>query len=55
MVWFVRLHFAKFAGIWSKILWVTIGWLPALLYVSGIYMWRQKLNARKSKSNQPEM
>lgn len=55
MVWFVRLHFAKFAGIWSKILWVSIGWLPALLYLSGIYMWRQKINARKAKPSESAM
>ncbi|QQE12682.1 PepSY domain-containing protein [Planctomycetota bacterium] len=53
MDWSTWLHFGHWAGIFSKLLYVLIGFVPTLLFVTGIYLylkkWQSKRNHRKAK------
>jgi uncharacterized iron-regulated membrane protein len=39
MSWLGRLHVGAFGGIGVKILWLTLGLTPAILFVTGVVMW----------------
>ena len=50
--WSYYLHFGNFAGNKTKALWVVLGLLPALLFVTGTIMWWNRVlspAARRSK------
>lgn len=38
--WFVPIHFGEVGGWITRVLWFVLGLLPALLWVTGIIMWR---------------
>ncbi len=52
---FRRLHFGNFAGNWSRLIWVVLGFSPVLLIVTGLAMWRmrrpQRLRQAEKRSN----
>ena len=45
LMWFARFHFGKWAGYFSKAMWVILGWMPVALYVTGCWMWRKKMRS----------
>jgi uncharacterized iron-regulated membrane protein len=52
--WAYYLHFGNFAGNKTKALWVILGLLPSLLFVTGTIMWWNRVlspSARRAKRN----
>jgi uncharacterized iron-regulated membrane protein len=50
--WAYYLHFGNFAGNKTKALWVALGLLPSLLFITGTIMWWNRLlspSARRAK------
>lgn len=43
-----RLHFGDFAGLASKLVWSVLGAAPALLSVTGIYLWIRRRDKRRA-------
>jgi uncharacterized iron-regulated membrane protein len=41
--WMVRLHFGRFGGLTSRIIWTVVGLVPAALFVTGTMMWWQRV------------
>jgi uncharacterized iron-regulated membrane protein len=39
LYWLAQAHFGRFAGIGTKILWTVIGLMPAVLFITGMLMW----------------
>ncbi len=44
------LHFGTFAGNWSRIAWVILGFTPGLLFFTGFIMWWRRVPGRRMKS-----
>jgi uncharacterized iron-regulated membrane protein len=52
--WLYYLHFGNFAGNKTKALWVALGLLPSLLFVTGTIMWWNRVlspSARRARRN----
>ena len=44
---FIRpLHFGTFAGNWSRIAWIVVGFVPGVLFFTGFVMWWRRVPAR---------
>ena len=39
MYWLARAHFGRFGGWSTKIIWASFGLAPAVLFVTGVVMW----------------
>jgi uncharacterized iron-regulated membrane protein len=55
LAWLARIHFGRAWGPWVKTLWVILGLMPAVLFVTGAVMWWNRVlrNAfRSGKSDQ---
>ncbi|MGH9784071.1 MAG: PepSY domain-containing protein, partial [Terriglobia bacterium] len=39
LFWLTRLHFGRWGGIPTKVLWTIFGLVPAVLFITGAYMW----------------
>jgi uncharacterized iron-regulated membrane protein len=51
LAWLARLHFGRFAG-WSvKVLWVILGLVPPVLFVTGALMWWNRVLRVQLKPN----
>jgi uncharacterized iron-regulated membrane protein len=48
--WFGWLHFGTFAGGWSKAFWVVLGLAPALLFITGFFMWWNRVVSKKLRA-----
>jgi uncharacterized iron-regulated membrane protein len=47
--WMVRLHFGRFGGWTSRIVWAVLGCVPILLFVTGAVMWwNRAVRARRA-------
>lgn len=44
-----KLHFGYFAGIWSKVVWCIIGLSPALLAITGVFMYFLRRSPKRKK------
>jgi uncharacterized iron-regulated membrane protein len=45
----IDLHFGRFRGVlWANILWVFLGLLPAVLFISGLVVWYRRVLRRRS-------
>jgi len=52
--WLYYLHFGNFAGWKTKALWVVLGFIPPLLFVTGAIMWWNRvLSPRLRRSSEP--
>lgn len=40
-------HFGRFGGMTGRLIWVTIGLIPAVLFVTGFVMWRMRVARRR--------
>ncbi|MER2997638.1 PepSY-associated TM helix domain-containing protein [Pontibacter populi] len=45
--WFVPIHFGEIGGWFTRILWFFTGLMPALLWVSGVIIWRNRTSKNK--------
>jgi uncharacterized iron-regulated membrane protein len=45
--WFAPLHFGEVGGLVTRVIWFLLGLVPAMLWITGIIMWRGK--SRKNK------
>jgi len=53
LYWLTRLHFGRWGGIPTKVLWTIFGLVPAALFVTGAYMWWCRvLRSSLSRSNE---
>jgi uncharacterized iron-regulated membrane protein len=43
LFWLAQLHFGRFAGIGTKMIWTAIGLTPAVLFVTGSVMWWKRV------------
>lgn len=49
------LHFGRFRGVlWASILWIVLGLAPALMAVSGLWLWLRRRRRRVSGSSVPD-
>ncbi|GGG06028.1 PepSY-associated TM helix domain-containing protein [Pontibacter amylolyticus] len=48
--WFVPTHFGELGGWVTRMLWFSLGLVPATLWVTGIVMWRGKSKKKKKKA-----
>jgi uncharacterized iron-regulated membrane protein len=48
---FRQLHFGTFGGLFSRIIWFVVGIIPAILTVTGLYMWFKRRKAKQAKKN----
>jgi len=43
-MWLTRLHFGRWYQLpWLKALWAIVGLMPALMFVTGVIMWWQRV------------
>jgi uncharacterized iron-regulated membrane protein len=43
LFWLAQAHFGRFAGVPVKIIWTVVGLAPAVLFVTGLLMWWQRV------------
>jgi uncharacterized iron-regulated membrane protein len=43
LYWLAQAHFGRFAGVWVKITWTAVGLTPAVLFVTGAFMWWKRV------------
>ncbi|MFZ9585861.1 MAG: PepSY domain-containing protein, partial [Pseudohongiellaceae bacterium] len=44
LLWMIQMHFGRFRGLlWANVLWIVLGLLPAILYVSGFVLWYRRV------------
>ena len=57
--WLSRLHFGRWRdpvwGPWFKALWAGIGLVPAIMFVTGLLMWWNRVVRRRAARNVPEL
>jgi uncharacterized iron-regulated membrane protein len=41
--WLARLHFGRWRNVWLEVVWVIIGLIPAVMFVTGGVMWWQRV------------
>ena len=55
LMWLTTLHFGRWRGYpgeyWLKIVWATVGLVPALMFVTGVVMWWNRVLRRKPARN----
>ena len=39
LYWFTTLHFGRFGGWSTKLIWTVVGLLPPAMFVTGVVMW----------------
>lgn len=39
LYWFVLIHFGRFGGWSTKVLWALVGLIPPTLFITGLLMW----------------
>lgn len=59
LTWLTRLHFGRWRepvwGPWLKAAWAVIGLVPAVMFVTGLVMWWNRVIRRRASRNVPEM
>lgn len=48
--WFHAIHFGELGGLITRILWFVLGLTPALFWVTGLMMWRNRGKQKKKKA-----
>jgi uncharacterized iron-regulated membrane protein len=52
LFWLARLHFGRFAGLGVKALWTILGLAPAVLAVTGVLMWWNRVIRRRPRGTE---
>jgi uncharacterized iron-regulated membrane protein len=59
LTWLTRLHFGRWRdpgwGPWLKATWAIVGLAPAIMFVTGIVMWWNRVVRKRAARNVPEM
>jgi len=59
LTWLSRLHFGRWRepgwGPWLKAVWAVFGLVPALMFVTGVVMWWNRVIRRRAARNVPEL
>jgi uncharacterized iron-regulated membrane protein len=59
LTWLTRLHFGRWRdpgwGQWLKAAWAIVGVVPAIMFVTGVVMWWNRVIRRRAARNVPEM
>jgi uncharacterized iron-regulated membrane protein len=59
LTWLSRLHFGRWRepgwGPWLKAAWAAIGAVPAVMFVTGLLMWWNRVVRKRAARNLPEM
>jgi uncharacterized iron-regulated membrane protein len=59
LTWLSRLHFGRWRnpgwGPWLKAAWAAIGLVPAVMFVTGLLMWWNRVVRKRAARNLPEM
>ena len=50
LYWLARLHFGRFGGMTTKVLWAVIGLAPVLMFVTGVLMWWNRVIRPQEKA-----
>ena len=45
LAWFINLHFGRFAGLGTRVVWGVLGLVPPVLFVTGAIMWWNRVVA----------
>ena len=57
LAWLARLHFGRWRdpgwGPWLKALWAAIGLVPAIMFVTGVIMWWNRVVRRRRNARIP--
>jgi uncharacterized iron-regulated membrane protein len=49
LLFLIRIHFGRFRNmLWANILWMILGLLPAVLFVSGFVVWYKRVLKRQA-------
>src|SRR5690606_35142965 len=47
LLWLIDLHFGRFRGLmWAQVLWVFLGLLPAVMFITGFILWYKRVVRR---------
>jgi uncharacterized iron-regulated membrane protein len=59
LTWLSRLHFGRWRnpgwGPWLKAVWAVVGLVPAVMFVTGVVMWWQRVVRKRAARNLPEL
>jgi uncharacterized iron-regulated membrane protein len=47
LAWFINLHFGRFAGLGTRVVWGVLGLVPPVLFVTGAIMWWNRVVAQR--------
>jgi len=48
LYWFTTLHFGRFGGWTTKLIWTVVGLVPPVMFVTGVVMWWYRVIRRRS-------
>ena len=48
LYWFTALHFGRFGGWTTKLVWTVVGLVPPVMFVTGVVMWWNRVIRRRS-------
>jgi uncharacterized iron-regulated membrane protein len=54
IAWLVRLHFGRWRSHTLKVVWVILGLIPAVMFVTGVAMWWHRVVRRPERHTAPE-
>lgn len=46
----VDAHFGRWGGVWGRVIWVVVGLAPAVLFLSGFWIWLQQKRRKRRQS-----
>jgi uncharacterized iron-regulated membrane protein len=52
ITWLIKLHFGTFAGTISKCAWLFVGLTPAILSLTGLFLFANGIAARREKKSE---
>jgi len=52
LLFFGPLHFGTFAGNWSRVAWIFVGFDPGVLFYTGFLMWWRRVVSKKLRRSQ---
>lgn len=47
LLFLIEIHFGRFGGLWGRGLWVVLGLLPAVMFVTGFILWWKRVVKRR--------
>lgn len=50
LLFLIDLHFGRFGGLWSRLIWTVLGLLPAVLFFTGFVLWWRRVVRRQLRA-----